>query len=80
MSDGDELVLFTWEPEAADASMLTASEREVLALIAEGGSNAEIARARSTSPRTIANQVASILRKTGCTSRFELIRRFARAR
>jgi DNA-binding NarL/FixJ family response regulator len=77
---GDELAIFTWEPKSADASSLSPSEREVLERVAEGASNAEIARERSTAVRTIANQVASILRKTGCASRFDLIRRFAGAR
>jgi DNA-binding CsgD family transcriptional regulator len=77
---GEELAIFSWEPKSAVASGLSPSEREVLDLVARGASNAEIARERSTSVRTIANQVASILRKTGCSSRFDLIRRFAGAR
>jgi len=54
--------------EAPD-SVLTASEREVLDLIQTGLSNAEIARMRSRSVRTVANQVAALLEKTGCISR-----------
>jgi DNA-binding CsgD family transcriptional regulator len=53
---------------------LTPSEREVLACVARGLSNAEIARVRQTSVRTVANQVGSLLRKTGATSRVELSR------
>jgi DNA-binding CsgD family transcriptional regulator len=52
-----------------DASVLTRAEREVLQLVLEGRSNAEIASARGRSIRTIANQVASILRKTKNPSR-----------
>jgi DNA-binding CsgD family transcriptional regulator len=37
-------------------------------------SNAAIARARQTSVRTVANQVASLFRKTGARSRDELAR------
>ncbi len=48
---------------------LTDSEREVLALVQQGLSNAQIARHRQRSPRTIANQVASLLRKTGAPGR-----------
>lgn len=35
-------------------------------------SNAEIAERRGTSPRTVANQVASLFRKLGVASRSEL--------
>jgi len=52
-----------------DTSMLTNAEREVLQLVLEGRSNADIARTRGRSIRTIANQVASILRKTKNPSR-----------
>ena len=52
-----------------DTSALTPAEREVLRLVLEGRSNAEIAQARGRSIRTIANQVASILRKTKNPSR-----------
>ncbi len=37
-----------------------------------GLSNAEIARRRTASPRTVANQAASIFRKLGLNSRSEL--------
>lgn len=54
------------------AEPLTAAEREVAAMIVDGMSNAEIARARGKSVRTIANQVASAFRKLGVGSRVEL--------
>jgi DNA-binding CsgD family transcriptional regulator len=60
--------LFTNDADL-DWSMLTPAERDVLALILEGRSNADIASARGRSIRTIANQVASILRKTKNPSR-----------
>jgi DNA-binding CsgD family transcriptional regulator len=50
-------------------SALTAAEREVLALVRDGLSNDAIARRRVRSHRTVANQLASLLRKTGCESR-----------
>ncbi len=56
-------------PLPTPAVPLSAGEREVLALISLGASNAEAARARGTSPRTIANQVASILAKLGAPTR-----------
>lgn len=58
---------------------LGSSEREVLELLARGLSNEEIARLRSRSARTIANQIASLLRKTGASSRRELAMHASRA-
>ena len=72
---GEEFVVFSWEL-GAPPSTLTAAERDVLVRVARGDSNAAIARARKTSVRTTANQVASLLRKTGAASRFDLIRQF----
>lgn len=40
-----------------------------------GESNDDIARRRGTSPRTVANQIASIFRKHGVGSRAELVAR-----
>lgn len=71
----DDLVVFSWDI-ARPPPDLTRAERDVLARIVRGESNRAIASARKTSVRTIANQVASLLRKTGATSRFDLIRRF----
>ena len=51
---------------------LTAAEREVLSGIVQGRSNREIAVYRDTSTRTVANQVASLLRKFGVGSRHAL--------
>lgn len=75
--DGEELVVFSWGGPEQLAPSLSAAEREVLVRVAKGDSNAAIARARRTSVRTVANQVASLLRKTKAASRFELIRRYA---
>jgi DNA-binding CsgD family transcriptional regulator len=55
---------------------LTQAEAAVLRLLVAGASNADISRARGTSVRTIANQVASLLRKLGAASRYDLIRRW----
>lgn len=52
---------------------LTEAERDVLALLQRGLSNPAIARLRSRSVRTIANQVASLLKKTGSASRRALV-------
>ncbi len=59
--------------QEADTSQLTETERLVLTCIQRGWSNAAIARHRDCSPRTVANQVASILRKTHAVSRRELV-------
>jgi DNA-binding CsgD family transcriptional regulator len=73
----EDLAVFSWEVEPIAAEPeLTAAEQDVLAHVVAGASNAEIARARATSIRTVANQVASLLRKLGAASRFDLIRRF----
>lgn len=80
--DGDdELAIFEWSVDAPAAlSALTPGEREVLAAIVDGASNAAIARARKVSVRTVANQVSSILHKLGVGSRFELRRSIARGK
>ncbi len=48
------------------------AEEEVLALLLRGHDTNAIASKRRTSPRTVANQVASIFRKLGVSSRAEL--------
>ena len=52
---------------------ITSAETEVLQLLREGLSNREIAKLRSRSVRTVANQVASLLRKTGSATRRALV-------
>ena len=83
-----EYAVFSWPvvtaatmgdaPDARDS--LTAAERDVLAHVVAGASNAQIARARSSATRTVANQVASLLRKLGAASRYDLIRCFGGCR
>ena len=64
---GEQLLVVSWGVD--DAPALSTAERAVATLVAEGKTNAEIALARRTSVRTIANQVATILRKLGVPSR-----------
>ncbi len=52
---------------------LTPAERAVLDLVLQAKSTHDIARARGSSARTVANQLASIFRKTGTGSRAELV-------
>ena len=75
--NGEEIVLFSWGSETADAT-LSPAEEDVLRLLAEGQSNQAIATARGTSVRTVANQVAGLMRKLGASSRFEIVGRLGR--
>jgi DNA-binding NarL/FixJ family response regulator len=52
---------------------LTTAEREVLALMADGQTNSEIARVRVVSVATVRTQVTRILTKTGSRSRTEAV-------
>ncbi len=57
-------------PATADAGLrLTAREREVLQLLADGRSDRAIAEALFISPKTAGHHVASILAKLGVDSR-----------
>lgn len=81
--EGESLLVFSWAdtPEASQTppSELSTAELDVLRRIVRGDTNATIARARKSAIRTVANQVASLLRKTGAASRYELIQRYAGA-
>jgi DNA-binding CsgD family transcriptional regulator/GAF domain-containing protein len=54
---------------------VTAREREVAALIAQGCSNAEIAAALVISPYTVQDHIKSLFEKTGVNARRELVAR-----
>jgi DNA-binding CsgD family transcriptional regulator len=56
---------------------LAPAERDIVRGVLAGRSNAEIARGRGTSPRTVANQLAALFRKLGVGSRAELVKRVA---
>jgi DNA-binding NarL/FixJ family response regulator len=58
---------------------LTPAEREILADVLLGRSNLEIAACRRRSPRTIACQLSSLIRKACVTSRAELVAVFVQA-
>jgi len=56
-------------------SLLTRAEEDVTRLLLAGCSNSSIAEQRGTSIRTVCNQVASIFKKLGVSSRLELARK-----
>jgi DNA-binding CsgD family transcriptional regulator len=66
--------------DAAAMGQLTAAEEQVALHVLEGRSNADIARIRGRSERTVANQVAAVFRKLGTSGRVELVRRLVGAR
>jgi DNA-binding NarL/FixJ family response regulator len=53
---------------------LTAREKQVLELLAQGLSNVEIGHQLHLSPRTVEKYVSSLLRKTETNNRAELVR------
>lgn len=54
---------------ASDSTLLTAREREVLELMADGGSNRAIAEELGLSPKTVNRHVENIFNKLGVSSR-----------
>ena len=65
-------------PDSALAAWLAPAEHAVINLLIEGHCYAEIAEARQTSIRTVANQVASGFRRLGVSGRAELLCLLAR--
>ena len=73
--ESEELIVLSFPLDAPVSDIhLTPSELEIVAAIREGKTNADIARARGTAVRTVANQLAALFRKLGVRSRSELIR------
>lgn len=68
----------TAAPNAGDGE-LSAQERRVLALVAEGKTNKEIALAMHLSPKTVKNYLSHIFQKLHVTRRSEAAVRFVRA-
>jgi DNA-binding NarL/FixJ family response regulator len=59
---------------------LSPAERAIALALLDGRSNSEIAKARRTSVRTVANQLASLFRKLGVGSRAEAVASIGRLR
>jgi DNA-binding NarL/FixJ family response regulator len=70
--EGANHVLFSFDVTTEAMTELTHAERAVLELVLQGHANASIAHERATSVNTVANQVASLLRKFQVSSRVAL--------
>jgi len=68
------------EATRANPAGLTARQLEVLELLAEGLTNAEIAERLVVSPRTAEHHVAAVLTKLGATTRRDAVRRASELR
>jgi DNA-binding CsgD family transcriptional regulator len=73
-----ERTLTLWRPDIQLAAWLAPAEHAVIHLLIEGMTYAEIAQARQTSVRTVANQVASGFRRLEVSGRAELLCLLAR--
>ena len=74
--DGHEYAVVSFDPQlpARLPGGLTSAERDVVQRMLAGASNAEIARDRGTSVRTVAKQIASVFGKLDVRSRAALAR------
>jgi DNA-binding CsgD family transcriptional regulator len=71
--NGERFLVVSYPLRELVAGKLSATEAEVALLAMNGLSNAQIAETRGTSVRTVANQMASVLRKLGVASRRQLV-------
>ena len=72
--DEDELLDVRTQASAADLSSLTARQREVAELVAQGLSNPAIAERLQLKPRTVTSHLEQVFAKLGIRSRIELTR------
>ncbi|HEV8550748.1 MAG TPA: helix-turn-helix transcriptional regulator [Polyangiaceae bacterium] len=74
--EGEEYRVYSVpRPDPATIDTLSSAEREVVRLVVERRSNAEIASLRSTSVRTVANQVNSVIHKLRVDGRKGILER-----
>jgi DNA-binding CsgD family transcriptional regulator len=66
------VVIFSYPLAEGELTALSDAERDVVSRALVGASNAQIARARKTAARTVANLLARAYRKLGVSSRREL--------
>ncbi|MBY0573897.1 MAG: PAS and helix-turn-helix domain-containing protein [Undibacterium sp.] len=79
--DAHAFGIWTFEDLSAKRSVnkaLTAREREISALLAEGQTSKQIARHLTLSPRTVEMYRAKLMKKLGATSASELINKLLR--
>ncbi len=70
---GEPLLVGVLPPVAAERlAGLSEAEREIALALVQGATNAEIAARRSSAERTVANQIQTLYRKLGVSSRAEL--------
>jgi two-component system response regulator DesR len=74
---GDGQEAFVENPDS-DAPALTEREREILALIAEGETNREIAKVLFLSPHTVKEHTSTMYRKLGARNRADAVQRAQR--
>lgn len=71
---GEELYVLSYPvPQFRYPSGITLAEKEIIQLLLDGLSTAQIARQRETSAQTVSKQLASIYGKAGVRSRAELM-------
>ena len=79
VGDDDGWVVVAAPVPSVDDRALTPALRDVLGGVLAGETNAEIARRRGVSRRTVDNQVATLLARYGARSRVDLARAVTRA-
>jgi DNA-binding NarL/FixJ family response regulator len=76
---GEDLLVLSAPLEGEPPRGLTPAELAVARAIARGATNAQIARERGTSVRTVANQVAAIFKRLGVGSRAQVAAALSRS-
>lgn len=76
LPNGADVLVFSAPATQLRAPELTENERAIAEDVGRGVRNADIARRRNVSERTVAKQLTRIYEKLGVTSRVELARRF----